>query len=146
MEDLLLATLICTGVAFAILLIGAGFIAWRVYRSDERKVARRIGKLPIRDKLAFGRALFADARVPVWAKIVAFAVVVYLASPIDLLPDFIPVIGFVDDVLIVMAGVGLLLRAVPAAVIEEHLQFFEAPRETRDSDALPMPPAGSRQR
>jgi uncharacterized membrane protein YkvA (DUF1232 family) len=124
-EDLLLATLLLIGIAVLILLVAAGFIAWRVYRSDERRLARRIGKLGVGDKIALGRALYGDPRVPLWAKVLAMALVLYLASPIDLLPDFIPVIGFLDDLLIVMAGAGLLLRAVPAEVIEEHIRRFE---------------------
>lgn len=125
MQDVIIATLILIGIAFLILFLGAAYLAWRVYRSDERKLARRIGKLSIGDKLALGRALFGDARVPIAAKLLSVLVVVYLASPIDLLPDFIPVVGFLDDVLIVLAGVGLLLRLVPASVLEEHLHRFE---------------------
>jgi uncharacterized membrane protein YkvA (DUF1232 family) len=124
-EDLIIATLILIGIAFLIVLLAASYLAWRVYRSDERKIARRIGKLSVGDKFALGRALFADVRVPIWAKLLTIAIVVYLASPIDLLPDFIPVLGYLDDVLIVMAGVGLLLIAVPISVVEEHLRTFE---------------------
>lgn len=131
MDDFLLATLICIAAAFVVLLFGAVYIAWRVYRSDERRIARRIGDLSIGDKFALGRALFRDARVPVWSKVLVVAVALYLASPIDLLPDFIPVLGYLDDVLIVLAGVGLLLRTVPPEVIEEHLRFFEDRRLTR---------------
>ena len=131
MDDFLLATLICIAAAFLILLFGAVYLAWRVYRSDERKIARRIGDLSMGDKFALGRALFRDARVPLLSKLMTVVVVVYLASPIDLLPDFIPVLGYLDDVLIVLAGVGLLLRTVPPEVIEVHLRFFEQRRAER---------------
>jgi uncharacterized membrane protein YkvA (DUF1232 family) len=81
------------------------------------------------DKVGLGRALFTDSRVPIAAKLLSVVVVVYLASPIDLLPDFIPVVGFLDDLLIVLAGVGLLLRLVPASVVEDHLRRLEEPRD-----------------
>ena len=126
MKDVLLATLILIGVALLILIVAGGFIAWKVMRSDERALMRRIGKLRFRDKLAFGRDLMRDPRVPWPAKIVAAAVVVYVASPIDLIPDFIPVLGHVDDLLVALIGGALLLRSVPRHVVEEHLREYEA--------------------
>lgn len=129
LQDILIATLILIGVAFLIVFLVAAYFTWRVYRSDERKLARRIGKLSIGDKFSLGRALWADGRVPIAAKLLSAAVVVYLASPIDILPDFIPVIGFLDDLFIALAGVGLFLRLVPASVLDEHLRRFEQRRD-----------------
>jgi uncharacterized membrane protein YkvA (DUF1232 family) len=100
-------------------------------RSDERTLARRIGKLRFRDKLAFGRDLMRDPRVPWWARFIAAAVVVYLASPIDLIPDFIPVLGQMDDLLVALIGGALLLRSVPGHVVEEHLREYEARAEDK---------------
>lgn len=54
-----------------------------------------------------------DPRVPLAAKLVAAAVAAYALSPIDLIPDFIPVLGLLDDLLIVPAGVWLALRLIP---------------------------------
>jgi uncharacterized membrane protein YkvA (DUF1232 family) len=124
-KDILLATLILIGVALLILIVAGGFIAWKVMRSEERRLARRIGKLRFRDKLAFGRDLMRDPRVPWRAKIIAAAVVTYVASPIDLIPDFIPVLGYVDDLLVAIIGGALLLRSVPRHVVEEHLREYE---------------------
>jgi len=70
-----------------------------------------------------------DPRVPWWAKIIAAAVVVYVASPIDLIPDFIPVLGQLDDLLVAIIGGALLLRSVPVHVVEEHLREYEARAE-----------------
>ena len=131
MKDILLATLILMGVALLILIVAGGFIAWKVLRSDERALMRRIGKLRFKDKLAFGRALMRDPRVPWWAKIIAAAVVVYVASPIDLIPDFIPVLGQLDDLLVAIIGGTLLLRSVPRHVVEEHLREYEARAEDK---------------
>ncbi|WP_224082866.1 YkvA family protein [Cupriavidus laharis] len=53
---------------------------------------------------------------PLTARLLAALVVAYAFSPIDLIPDFIPVLGYVDDVLLVPLGIWLALRLVPAAV------------------------------
>jgi uncharacterized membrane protein YkvA (DUF1232 family) len=136
-NDILLATLILTGGALLIVIIVVGFIAWKIARSGERSLARRIGKLRFRDKLAFGRDLMRDPRVPLWAKLVAGALVAYLASPIDLIPDFIPVLGQVDDLLVALIAGGLLMRSVPRHVIEENLQAYEARAEEKDKNSAP---------
>ena len=61
-----------------------------------------------------------DPRVPWYAKLLAGAVLAYALSPIDLIPDFIPVIGYLDDLIIVPAGLVLVRRMIPAAVLAEH--------------------------
>lgn len=61
-----------------------------------------------------------DPRVPWPAKAVALAVVAYAFSPLDLVPDFIPFLGFLDDVVIVPAGVLLVRRMIPEPILEEH--------------------------
>ena len=61
-----------------------------------------------------------DPRVPWYAKVVALCVVAYAFSPIDLIPDFIPVLGYLDDVIIVPLGTLLAIRLIPPALLEEH--------------------------
>ena len=61
-----------------------------------------------------------DPRVPWLAKILAIAVTAYALSPIDLIPDFIPVLGYLDDLLIVPLGILLVVRLVPADVMAEY--------------------------
>ena len=60
-----------------------------------------------------------DPRVPWLAKLVAGAVAAYALSPIDLIPDFIPVLGFLDDLIIVPLGILLAIRLVPDDLMEE---------------------------
>jgi uncharacterized membrane protein YkvA (DUF1232 family) len=60
-----------------------------------------------------------DPRVPWYAKALAAAVVAYALSPIDLIPDFIPVLGYLDDLLLVPLGLALALRLIPAPVLAE---------------------------
>lgn len=60
-----------------------------------------------------------DPRVPWYAKALAGAVAAYALSPLDLIPDFIPVLGYLDDLLIVPAGIWLAVRLVPPALMLE---------------------------
>jgi uncharacterized membrane protein YkvA (DUF1232 family) len=61
-----------------------------------------------------------DPRVPWYAKVVAVCVTVYALSPIDLIPDFIPVLGYLDDVIIVPLGIMLVVKLVPPEIMAEH--------------------------
>ncbi len=58
-----------------------------------------------------------DPRVPGLAKAVAAAVAAYALSPIDLIPDFIPVLGYLDDVILVPLGIMLAVRLIPAPLM-----------------------------
>jgi uncharacterized membrane protein YkvA (DUF1232 family) len=60
-----------------------------------------------------------DARTPWYAKGLVFLVVAYALSPIDLVPDFVPILGYLDDLILVPAGIALALRLIPAEVIRE---------------------------
>lgn len=60
-----------------------------------------------------------DPRVPWYAKTVAGLVAAYALSPIDLIPDFIPIIGYLDDLLIVPAGILLAVKLTPPDLMEE---------------------------
>jgi uncharacterized membrane protein YkvA (DUF1232 family) len=62
---------------------------------------------------------YKDPRVPWPARIFAACVVAYAFSPIDLIPDFIPVLGYLDDLIIVPAGIVLALRMIPPVVMAE---------------------------
>lgn len=55
-----------------------------------------------------------DPRVPWYAKVLAAATVAYAVSPIDLVPDFIPVLGLLDDIVLVPLGIALAIRLIPA--------------------------------
>jgi len=56
-----------------------------------------------------------DPRVPWYAKALAACVLAYLFSPIDLIPDFIPVVGYLDDLVVVPAGLLLVIKLIPRA-------------------------------
>ena len=60
-----------------------------------------------------------DPRVPWYAKLLAVAFAGYALSPIDLIPDFIPVFGFLDDLLIIPLGILLVVRLIPPALMRD---------------------------
>src|SRR5262245_51918502 len=76
-----------------------------------------------------------DPRVPWYAKVVAAAVAAYALSPIDLIPDFVPVLGYLDDVILVPLGIALAIRLIPPALWQEH----RATASTRIADRPTSP-------
>jgi uncharacterized membrane protein YkvA (DUF1232 family) len=64
--------------------------------------------------------LLRDSRVPLMAKMVFYATVVYMLSPVDFLPDWMPVLGQADDLVAIIAGLNLFFRACPKWLVEEH--------------------------
>ena len=67
-----------------------------------------------------------DPAVPLAAKLLAGAVAAYALSPIDLIPDFIPVLGLLDDLLLLPAGIWLALRMIPPEVLADLRMRAEA--------------------
>ncbi|MGC8787801.1 MAG: YkvA family protein [Anaerolineae bacterium] len=66
-----------------------------------------------------------DPRVPWYAKVFLGLVLAHTFSPIDLIPDFIPVLGYLDDLIITPLGIALALRMIPAAVMADARQQAE---------------------
>lgn len=60
-----------------------------------------------------------DRRTPLAARLVALATAAYAFSPVDLIPDFIPVLGILDDLLIVPVGIWVALRLIPRDLMQE---------------------------
>jgi uncharacterized membrane protein YkvA (DUF1232 family) len=60
-----------------------------------------------------------DPRVPWYAQALAIAVAAYALSPIDLIPDFIPIVGYLDDLIILPLGIWLVISLIPEEVIAE---------------------------
>jgi uncharacterized membrane protein YkvA (DUF1232 family) len=61
-----------------------------------------------------------DPRCPWGARLIGLLVTAYALSPIDLIPDFIPVIGLLDDALLIPAGLWLFVRMLPPGLLDEH--------------------------
>ena len=95
----------------------------------------RTGRLALR--------LLRDPRVPIAAKVVFGATVLYMLSPLDIIPDWIPVLGQADDVVVLMAGLNLFLKACPTWLVEEHEDALDHGRRgERDPDRRTSPSDG----
>jgi len=101
------ALLVYLGLVLALVVVGR--------RTEARAVA---GFVP--DCLVLCRRLLADSRVPRRHKALLAGLLGYLASPLDLIPDFIPVIGQLDDVLIAAAVLRTVRRGVRRSIVRQH--------------------------
>lgn len=90
-------------------------------REDAKAWARRLR----RDVVALWIAA-RDPRTPLAAKLLAGAVAAYALSPIDLIPDFIPILGYLDDLLIVPLGIALVIRMIPPPLMDEYRRMSDA--------------------
>jgi uncharacterized membrane protein YkvA (DUF1232 family) len=89
-------------------------------------------KLPIYARLIWGLAR--DPRVPTNQKLVLGAVAAYLAFPIDIIPDFIPVIGELDDLAVLIFGLDWFIRNAPPEVVDEHMARIAKHEDTLSKD------------
>jgi uncharacterized membrane protein YkvA (DUF1232 family) len=76
-----------------------------------------------------------DPRCPWLARAIGLFVAAYAMSPIDLIPDFIPVLGLLDDAILVPAGLWLFVRLLPEGLMDEHRAAAEAAAERPSSAA-----------
>lgn len=81
--------------------------------------------LPLRSKFTLLWRMLRDPDVPAFAKAVLPVLVAYLAMPFDIVPDFIPVLGQLDDLVVIAAGLGVFLWLTPRPVVEDHLTALE---------------------
>jgi len=65
-------------------------------------------------------------RTPWYAKVLAGLIMGYALSPIDLIPDFIPVVGYLDDLIVIPLGIALLMKIIPRDILEECKAKAEA--------------------
>lgn len=70
-----------------------------------------------------------DPRVPWYAKALAICVAGYALSPIDLIPDFVPIVGYMDDVIIVPLGILTVVKLIPPEVMAEHRAWAAAAQD-----------------
>ncbi len=110
--------------------VAVSAIAFRMLRASQR--GRRFMALSTRAKIRFGRLLLEDARVPLAAKVALLLLIGYLALPFDLIPDFIPIAGQLDDVAVVLITVGVLIVAIPRERFEAALTRAEEEAEARN--------------
>jgi uncharacterized membrane protein YkvA (DUF1232 family) len=124
------AAAVAAALAAALLSAAAlSTLLWRrraaLRNSETARLVRRIAALSLRRKARLAWRLSTDRRVPLRARAVLPAVLLYLAMPLDIVPDFIPVVGYLDDVLIIFGAAWLFLHLVPASVLEEQVAALE---------------------
>ena len=107
--------LLSAGAALLLYLAGIAGLLVAGRRVEARALARFIP-----DCLVLLRRLIGDARVPRRRKLALIGLVAYLSIPIDLVPDFIPVIGQLDDVIIAALALRYALRAGGSDLLTEH--------------------------
>ncbi|MCU0483337.1 MAG: DUF1232 domain-containing protein [Chloroflexi bacterium] len=90
------------------------------------------GRLPAYARLVAG--LVGDDRVPASRKALLVAAIGYAVSPLDVIPDRIPVLGILDDVVVAALGMDAFLAGVPDDVLDERLATAGLPRSTFDDD------------
>jgi uncharacterized membrane protein YkvA (DUF1232 family) len=107
-----------------VVVIGALVAAWLVFavfvlvaRPDRRTIRETARLLP--DSLRLLRRLTTDRTIPLRTRLLVWVLIAYLASPIDLIPDFIPVVGYADDVVI-------------ASIVLRHLSKRAGPEKLRE--------------
>jgi uncharacterized membrane protein YkvA (DUF1232 family) len=108
------ALLVYATVVLVLVALGRG--------ADARALARFVP-----DCVVLFKRLLADPRVELWRKALLVFVIVYLASPIDLVPDFIPVAGQLDDAILVVIALRVLLRGSGPRLLAEH---WPGPRQS----------------
>lgn len=85
--------------------------AWQALREWARALKRDVLALYLAAR---------DRRTPWLARVLAMLVAAYALSPIDFIPDFVPVLGYLDDIILVPLGIWFVLRLIPADLIAEH--------------------------
>jgi uncharacterized membrane protein YkvA (DUF1232 family) len=96
-----------------------GLVALR--RKPASPTVGAIGELDWSRKTSLIWRLVQDKRVPLWARGIAAVPALYVLSPIDILPDFVPFIGRLDDTIIFSLAFDLVARFTPEHVLREHL-------------------------
>ena len=101
---------------------------------------RKLFALPVLWKSGrLALALLRDERVPLFAKGVVGLSLVYALTPIDVVPDWLPVLGQMDDVALLAAGIALFIKLCPPEVVEEHeIRLGRRPSQTVEGYGRPV--------
>jgi uncharacterized membrane protein YkvA (DUF1232 family) len=85
----------------------------------------------LKTEIAVLGVVYRDSRTPWYAKALIAVVIAYSLSPIDLIPDFIPVLGYLDDLILIPLGITLAIKLVPEEIFKEaHEKVADNPEST----------------
>ena len=90
----------------------------KVRKQTRRQRLRRAAER-VKRELAVYRLVLSDRRTPWLAKLLLGAAVGYLLLPLDIIPDFIPVLGYLDDAILVSLLVGLAIKMIPPQILQD---------------------------
>jgi uncharacterized membrane protein YkvA (DUF1232 family) len=109
---------------------------WLIHWLGKREPYGTFLRLRTRQKLTFFRLLLRDRgrQVPVYVKLISVALVIYLSIPFDIVPDFVPVLGYLDDVALALLALVLIIKLTPRPVVLDLL---------RQAHGAELPPAES---
>ena len=107
-------------VSVALLMIAAMYFG--VKSLQHREPYSSVLKLRSRQKLRFFRLAVSDPRVPRRVKIIPLFLVLYLLMPFDIIPDFIPVLGYLDDVALIAGALALMVKLMPRHLVMDLVQ------------------------
>lgn len=130
-------------------LLALGMVSYMAYRRFRvHPVLRRIQDLSWEQRMKLAGRLFTDREIPLPTRAILVVLILYLALPIDFIPDFIPVIGQIDDVMILGGGLLLFARLVPRERLDHHIAMVEAGQpQVIDVESRPAdegsPPGGT---
>ncbi len=119
--------LILVGILVLVLVLTlSAMLAWWLVGRRGRALAQRVGALPTKQKAALAGSLWGDPRLPITTRALLAGLVLYTALPFDIIPDFIPVLGQIDDIVMLSVGTALIVRSMPESIFVEHLSRLEA--------------------
>jgi uncharacterized membrane protein YkvA (DUF1232 family) len=107
---------------------------WLIRWLGKREPYGTFLRLRTRQKLTFFRLLLRDRtrQVPLYVKLIPVALVIYLSIPFDIIPDFVPVLGYLDDVTLALLALVLIIKLTPRPVVLDLL---------RQAHGAELPPA-----
>ena len=104
-------------------LIPLAGLAWAVFKVTRiRRRGRPFLELSRAERLEFGRIMLRDPNLPIVPRVLVAVAAAYLALPLDLIPDFVPVIGHADDFVVVTLLMAVMTRTLPKGVFEETVR------------------------
>lgn len=106
------------------LVLFSALLLWLIRWLGKREPYGAFLRLRTRQKLTFFRLLLRnkDQQIPIYVKVIPVLLVLYLLIPFDIVPDFIPVLGYLDDVAIALLALVLVIKLAPPQVVLEMLQ------------------------
>jgi uncharacterized membrane protein YkvA (DUF1232 family) len=131
-------------VVILLSLLALAIVVYMLYRHFRvHPVLRRIQDLSWENRFRLAGRLVSDEQIPLVNRAILVLIVVYLALPIDLIPDFIPVLGQIDDIVILGGGILLFTRLVERERLEAHIAELQREQDRIvDTEArLREPPA-----